>query len=52
LCQLTVFYSVKRKPTSKEEIQDIEAIKKNVTVGLNAILVDIFDDFCLTFGKM
>ena len=37
-----------RRPT----FQDIEAIKKNVIAGLNAVLVDTFDDFCSTFSKI
>jgi len=48
---LPVLCSLKRKPSSKEEISGHQGHQKNVTAGLNAVLVVGIYNFHSTFSN-
>jgi hypothetical protein len=48
---LPVLCSLKRKPSSKEEISGHQGHQKNVTAGLNAVLVVGFYNFHSAFSN-
>jgi len=48
---LPVLCPLKRKPSSKEEISGHQGCQKNVTAGLNAVLVVAFYNFHSAFSN-